>query len=468
MPDGVIEWFDPATGTGRIAKGGHRFSVSSLDVERAAQVAGARVHFDVDRHRPGEALHVTRRPGRRSRARHHGVGRLTGARHPDDKGPASADPFERPLVDRDVHPEKVVAAWVRHIVAGDVRAAVSLCAPTAVLHTSTDDRTGTSAVSDALEAWPCTGSQVEPIDAVGQGDLGTFRMTWPGWGPDRTAVVHVEHGEIVDASIETAPATRPEAASETAVDVSAAGSVTAQEKRYAVEKVQHLIAGVAVPVLFARVRLRHLGDPAARRPAQAEALLDVNGRAVRAHTAAGLMTEAIDELVDRLWRRVQAQPHWSRTEGVLPEAGEWRHGSRSAPAVGWFERPPDERQLVRRKSFVDDPMSIDDALFDMDLLDYDFFLFNDLASGQDAVVRRTADDHVELSVLHPERIDAPATTRPVAVKPVAPATLTADEAREWLELTEEPMVFFADAPSGRGCVLYRRYDGHYGMIVPVG
>ena len=28
-------------------------------------------------------------------------------------------------------------------------------------------------------------------------------------------------------------------------------------------------------------------------------------------------------------------------------------------------------------------------------------------------------------------------------------------------------VFFRDADSGRGHVLYRRYDGHYGLIVPV-
>ena len=142
MPEGLMEWFDPATGTGRIAKGGHRSRISAPDVEPAAQVAGARVHFDVNRHRPGEALNVTSRKGGRSRPQHHGVGRLTGARHPDAKGPASADPFEHPVVNRDVHPEKVAAAWARHVAAGDVPAAIALCAPTVVLHTSTGDRTG--------------------------------------------------------------------------------------------------------------------------------------------------------------------------------------------------------------------------------------------------------------------------------------------------------------------------------------
>jgi hypothetical protein len=35
MPEGVMEWFDPSTCTGRIAKDGHRFTVSSGDVQRA-------------------------------------------------------------------------------------------------------------------------------------------------------------------------------------------------------------------------------------------------------------------------------------------------------------------------------------------------------------------------------------------------------------------------------------------------
>ena len=38
------------------------------------------------------------------------------------------------------------------------------------------------------------------------------------------------------------------------------------------------------------------------------------------------------------------------------------------------------------------------------------------------------------------------------------------EARERLELSGEPFVFYRDRDSGRGRVLYLRYDGHYGII----
>ena len=70
-------------------------------------------------------------------------------------------------------------------------------------------------------------------------------------------------------------------------------------------------------------------------------------------------------------------------------------------------------------------MTIDEAVFDMDLLDYDFYLFNDLASGQDAVVRRTADDSAgAVQSLHPVSIERPVFTTPVTVSAAAPATLT--------------------------------------------
>ena len=32
---------------------------------------------------------------------------------------------------------------------------------------------------------------------------------------------------------------------------------------------------------------------------------------------------------------------------------------------------------------------------------------------------------------------------------------------------DEPFVFYLDGATGRGAVVYRRYDGHYGLIEPV-
>ena len=46
--------------------------------------------------------------------------------------------------------------------------------------------------------------------------------------------------------------------------------------------------------------------------------------------------------------------------------------------------------------------------------------------------------------------------------------LTVDEAIEHLDLVADPFVFFVHAETGRGNVVYLRYDGHYGLIEPAG
>ena len=46
----------------------------------------------------------------------------------------------------------------------------------------------------------------------------------------------------------------------------------------------------------------------------------------------------------------------------------------------------------------------------------------------------------------------------------AAPTLSESEAKSRLDLTGEPFIFYLDAESGRGRVMYLRYDGHYGVI----
>jgi len=48
---GVVKWFDPLTAEGTIGKGGRELPVRAEDMEPSAQVAGARVRFDVARER---------------------------------------------------------------------------------------------------------------------------------------------------------------------------------------------------------------------------------------------------------------------------------------------------------------------------------------------------------------------------------------------------------------------------------
>ncbi|NUT36953.1 MAG: sigma 54 modulation/S30EA ribosomal C-terminal domain-containing protein, partial [Hamadaea sp.] len=50
--------------------------------------------------------------------------------------------------------------------------------------------------------------------------------------------------------------------------------------------------------------------------------------------------------------------------------------------------------IVREKEFSSEPMTIDDALYQMELVGHDFFLFHDKESGRPSVVyRRKAYDY---------------------------------------------------------------------------
>ena len=68
--------------------------------------------------------------------------------------------------------------------------------------------------------------------------------------------------------------------------------------------------------------------------------------------------------------------------------------------------------MIRHKSYAPGRLTPDEAAADAELLDYDFHLFTEKSTGQDSV-------------------------------------------------------FFVNAETGRGNVIYRRYDGHYGLITPV-
>jgi hypothetical protein len=47
-----------------------------------------------------------------------------------------------------------------------------------------------------------------------------------------------------------------------------------------------------------------------------------------------------------------------------------------------------------------------------------------------------------------------------------PARQALEDAIAILDLGDEPFVFFLDEQTGDGSVVYRRYDGHYGLITP--
>ncbi|MBX6388886.1 MAG: sigma 54 modulation/S30EA ribosomal C-terminal domain-containing protein [Frankia sp.] len=243
---------------------------------------------------------------------------------------------------------------------------------------------------------------------------------------------------------------------------------------YAREKTIAVVHKCGRPVLHARVKLTALSDPALSRPAVAQANLDVNGRAVRAQAAAATMREAIDMLQARLREREarvvrhgEGRHHAASHHGHDRQAHE-RHGhDRRHADRHWFEVGPAEgRTIVRRKSFTLARETPADAAEEMEAMGYDHHLFIDAETGQDSVIERTGPAAYLVTHVIP-----PATgTRPpepwITISEHPAPVLTEAEAVDRLELTGSRFVFFLDKTTGRGALLYRRFDGHYGLILP--
>jgi hypothetical protein len=247
------------------------------------------------------------------------------------------------------------------------------------------------------------------------------------------------------------------------ITADAAGSITADVRRRMADVLDHL----RQPVLSARVRVTRHGDPAATNPFTAQANVDVNGYLIRVQVAAPTPGEALSQLESKLRRATErAAARWKdRTgRGPGPAAHEWRLFE-SPRRPSYHPRPAGDRRVVRQKSFGLAGRTADEAASDMTALDYDFYLFTELGSGQDSVLSRDGQDAYRLAQLTPRPGRIIRGALPLAVSEQPATVLTTAEAVTRLSLSGEPFLFFREPDERRrGRVLYRRYDGHYGLL----
>jgi hypothetical protein len=128
-------------------------------------------------------------------------------------------------------------------------------------------------------------------------------------------------------------------------------------------------------------------------------------------------------------------------------------------------RPLEEREIIRRKTFAFGPMSVEEAADALEDLDHHFFLFRDAETDVDAVLY-WRDDGV-LALIEP-RLAGPAHDEgPVRERSRFSAPIELRTAVAEMDALNHRFLFFEDADTARGNVIYRRYDGHYGLIEPV-
>jgi ribosome-associated translation inhibitor RaiA len=252
------------------------------------------------------------------------------------------------------------------------------------------------------------------------------------------------------------------------VQVTTHGPVSRSAEDYAVEKILRLGRFADRDVLFAHVTLREETNPSIERQAVAKASLDVSGRIVQAHVAAESIDEAIDFLEERLRRRLEKVTELRGPSHETGEAvpGEWRHGALPRRRPSFFPRPPEEREVIAHKVYTLAALIPEEAVDEMEELDHDFYLFTDAETGEEAVVHRRDDGSLGLRQMTPVADRVERVAIPMVLDPMPAPTLTPEQATARLDATGELFVFYADAETGRGNVIYRRYDGHYGRIVP--
>lgn len=181
---------------------------------------------------------------------------------------------------------------------------------------------------------------------------------------------------------------------------------------------------------------------------------EVDGRRIRVQEAANGIGEALDRLAEGLRQRITAV------------TGTWtpRPWPQPARPVAAPSLPPDGiRRITRIKSPSLVWCSPDAAVRTLDAMDYDIHLFTDPATETDAVVYRVGPTGYRLArtiaAAPPHR-----STVPLTLSPHSAPRLTEQRAVERLETAELPFLFYAHPDSGRGRVLYRRFDGHLGLI----
>ncbi len=200
-------------------------------------------------------------------------------------------------------------------------------------------------------------------------------------------------------------------------------------------------------------RVRFTAAPCSGGPVLVQVDSDAAGSPVRVQLT-GRAEEVVDRTVARLARSLDGlgAPSW--------QPRPWPDSARPLLAAVL------DGDVVRRKAAGARSCEPVAAAAALDALDYDAYLFVDADTGEDAVVFRAGPNGVRLArrhCLHP-----PSTASAITVHPHPTPTLNELAAVRRLCDHGLPFLFYSDAVTGRGRLLYRRYDGDLGLVLPEG
>lgn len=238
------------------------------------------------------------------------------------------------------------------------------------------------------------------------------------------------------------------------------GPVDAASRVAAEDEIRCVLHRAPRPVESVRVKLTVDELRVHSQQAIAQASFEAKGTRIRAVSAGSTVSQAVERVAARLDRRLC---HLTAGPASLRAIiAEFRNGGLPDTRPDFFPRPPDQRKVVRHKSPAPVVIGVERAVSLMELQDYGFFLFTDQSDGIDSIVFQDG------AALRYQRVtggDAGG-GRPVGVELVHTpgAELCLEEAALRAGVSDVPILFFRQVGSARAAVLYRRYDGHYGLL----
>ncbi|PZN06779.1 MAG: ribosome-associated translation inhibitor RaiA [Bacillota bacterium] len=120
---------------------------------------------------------------------------------------------------------------------------------------------------------------------------------------------------------------------------------------------------------------------------------------LRAEEESDDMYASIDLVVDKLERQIRKYKTRINRKVRRPEGAAVAAAEPATDEEEW-EEAGDEPRVVRTKRFAVKPMTVDEAILQMNLLGHDFFVFSNAATGEVNVVYRRKDG--DYGLIEPE------------------------------------------------------------------
>lgn len=251
------------------------------------------------------------------------------------------------------------------------------------------------------------------------------------------------------------------------VTFEAYGPVPTATRQESEELMAYLTEMAPAAVVSTRVKVKHNEDRAADQVSIVQASMDVSGIELRVEAAGATSSSALHAAGGRLEKklaRLAGQVGGGESSSPLPGSQSQSDDDSARPAFHY--RPPERRTVVRRKTYSPlDRLSVTEALFNLEALDYRFFLFTDAADDKTSIVYHDLDGPA-LRKVDGSRSSGARVPENIHVNEAEAPSIAVADAVSLLNSSDMLFVFFRDRDRGRASILYRRYDGHYALLVP--